>query len=197
MEIPEISAPAYENEDIEDFFDNAALSLHWVGPDGTILRANRYELEFLGYLRDDYEGHHISEFHVDPEVIDDILTRLTNGETILDYEARMRARDGAIKYVLINSNVRSNDGRFIHTRCFTRDVTAVRMAEEEMRARALELNDDVIQSIVVAKVSLEEAKFAEAISAMERALQAARSIVSDLMLANPSESVSFVRQKKI
>lgn len=196
MAITERSASAFENEDIEEFFDNAALSLHWVGPDGTILRANRYELEFLGYSREEYEGHHISEFHVDQDVIHDILARLTRGETLSDYEARMRAKDGSIKYVLINSNVRWHEDKFIHTRCFTRDITAVRMAEQEMRARALELNDDVIQAIVVAKMSFEEGKVEEGMGAMERALQAARSIVGDLLAAEPSRLANFVRSNK-
>src|SRR5918911_5549481 len=103
-----------EVEDLEDFFENAALSLHWVGPDGTILRANRFELDFLGYERDEYEGHHIADFHADQEVIEDILARLTRGETLHDYPARLKAKDGSIKHVLINSNVRWVDGEFVH-----------------------------------------------------------------------------------
>src|SRR5688500_7963910 len=92
------------NEDINDFFENAALPLHWVGPDGTIIRANKYELDSLGYAREEYEGHSIAEFHVDQDVIEDILSRLKRGETLVDYEARMVAKDGSIRHVLINSN---------------------------------------------------------------------------------------------
>lgn len=183
----------FENEDIGDFFENAALSLHWVGPDGTILRANRYELDFLGYSRDEYEGHHISEFHADQEVIEDILSRLTRGETLTDYEARMVAKDGSTKHVLINSNVRWKDGEFVHTRCFTRDVTDQRVAEQQMRARAMELNDDVIQAIAVAKLSLELGKKDAAITALERALTKAQSIVSHLLSDPGSATESFVR----
>ena len=38
---------------LDDFFENAAMALHWVGPDGTILRANRAhnEREALDYLQ--------------------------------------------------------------------------------------------------------------------------------------------------
>ena len=77
-------SPTYGQEDLEDFFENAALSLHWVGPDGVILRANQFELDFLGYDRDEYEGHNIAEFHVDEDVIADILRRLAAGETLSD-----------------------------------------------------------------------------------------------------------------
>jgi PAS domain S-box-containing protein len=127
----ETPRPVVETEDIEDFFENAALSLHWVGPDGTILRANKFELDFLGYEREEYEGHNITEFHADADVIAEILDRLTRGEAIHDYPARMLAKDGSIKHVEINSNVRWHEQQFVHTRCFTRDVTdRVAMARE-------------------------------------------------------------------
>ena len=35
-------------QQLADFFENATVGLHWVGPDGTILRANRAELDLLG-----------------------------------------------------------------------------------------------------------------------------------------------------
>ena len=36
------------------------FGLHWVGPDGTILRANRAELDMLGYSREEYVGRPIA-----------------------------------------------------------------------------------------------------------------------------------------
>ena len=36
-------------QELSDFFENASVGLHWVGPDGTILRVNRAELDLLGY----------------------------------------------------------------------------------------------------------------------------------------------------
>lgn len=84
-------------QELSDLFENAPTAIHWVGADGTILRANDVELNALGYARDEYVGHHIAEFHVDRPVIDDILRRLAKGETLRDYGARMRAKDGTIK----------------------------------------------------------------------------------------------------
>jgi PAS domain S-box-containing protein len=149
----DVSSGVVATEDLDDFFENAALSLHWVGPNGTILRANQFELDFLGYSRAEYEGRHIADFHVDREVIDDILERLSRGETLRDYHARLRAKDGSIKHVLINSNVRWVDGRFVHTRCFTRDITdRVRMEEELDRA-----NRELEQAVAHRTAELEEA----------------------------------------
>ncbi len=118
--------------ELTDFFENAAIPLHWVGPDGTILRVNQAELDLLGYDRDEYLGRNIVEFHADQPVITDILRRLSSGEVLHDYPARLRCKDGSIKHVLIDSSVYFDDGKFVHTRCFTRDVTSQQGAEQAM-----------------------------------------------------------------
>ena len=125
-------------QELRDFVENANVGLHWVGPDGIIMWANQAELEFLGYSRDEYIGRHIAEFHADQDVIHTILTKLAAGETLQNYEAQMRCKDGSIKHVSINSTVLWEDGKFVHTRCFTRDVTERKRAEEEL-ARMLVL----------------------------------------------------------
>ena len=78
-----------ERAQLSDFFENAAVGLHWVGPDGVILRVNAAELSMLGYSRDEYVGRHISEFHVEQDVIANILRRLNAGETLGDCPARV------------------------------------------------------------------------------------------------------------
>ena len=116
-------------EELAEFFENATVGLHWVGADGKILRANRAELDMLGYTREEYVGRSITDFHVDQDVIRDILSRLHAGEKLAEYPARLRCKDGSIKDVLIDSSVMWSDGRFIHSRCFTRDITERRRAE--------------------------------------------------------------------
>ncbi|MCE9566344.1 MAG: PAS domain S-box protein [Planctomycetes bacterium] len=115
--------------ELADFFENAAVGLHWVGPDGIILRANKAELSLLGYQPEEYVGHHIAEFHADQDVVGDILERLKSRERLNDYPARMRCKEGSVRDVLIHSSALFEDGRFVHTRCITRDVTDRRRAE--------------------------------------------------------------------
>ena len=115
--------------ELADFFENATVGLHWVGADGIILRANRAELDLLGYSREEYVGRPIADFHADEDVICDILNRLQIGEQLHEYPARLKCKDGSIKDVLIDSSVLFRDGEFVHTRCFTRDVTERRRAE--------------------------------------------------------------------
>jgi two-component system, cell cycle sensor histidine kinase and response regulator CckA len=117
--------------DLDDFFENAAVGLHSVGPDGTILRVNQAELDLLGYSREEYVGHNIKEFHADAEVIEAILRRLSAGEVLHDYPARLLRKDGSIKHVLIDCSVFFDDGEFKHTRCFTRDFTSQLKAQED------------------------------------------------------------------
>lgn len=128
-------------EELADFFENATIGLHWVGADGVILRANQAELNMLGYEPKEYIGRSIREFHADEDVICDILNRLQAGEKLRDFPARMRSKDGSLKQVLIDSSVLWKEGRFVHTRCFTRDVTEHKRHEAILAAqkRVLEL----------------------------------------------------------
>lgn len=116
--------------ELADFVENAAEGLHRVGGDGTILWANRAELELLGYARHEYIGRSIAEFHVDAPVIQSILAKLQAGETLYDQPARLRCKDGKIKHVLIHSNGYFDAGKLAYTRCFTRDASD-RLARQE------------------------------------------------------------------
>ena len=141
--------------ELSDFVENASVGLHWVGADGTILWANQAELDLLGYTREEYVGHSIMEFHADGDVINDILCRLTNRETLHNYEARLRCKDGSVRHVLINSNVLWDEDRFVHTRCFTRDVSERKQAEEELLRSRTQL-EAVFNNATVALFVMDE-----------------------------------------
>jgi PAS domain S-box-containing protein len=134
--------------ELTEFFENATEAIHWVGPDGTILRANKAELRMLGYTAEEYIGRNIAEFHVDQDLIHDILLRLHAGETLEKCRAQMRCKDGDIRDVLINSSVYFENGEFVHTRCFTRDITEQLQSEKALRhlAAIVETTDDAVIS---------------------------------------------------
>ncbi|HEY5755296.1 MAG TPA: PAS domain S-box protein, partial [Steroidobacter sp.] len=73
-----------------------------------------------------------AEFHADAPVIGEILQRLSDGEKLERQPARLRAKDGSIKYVLITSNGRFEQGRMVKTRCFTTDETALHEAADAL-----------------------------------------------------------------
>lgn len=128
--------------ELQDFVENATVCLHWVGHDGTILWANDAELKLLGYTRDEYIGSNIAEFHADQNALRDILTRLSANEEIHDYETRLRAKDGSVVDVAISSNVWFENDKFIHTRCFTHNIT-----ERKRQERANEFLLDVTAAL--------------------------------------------------
>jgi two-component system, cell cycle sensor histidine kinase and response regulator CckA len=143
-------------QQMTDFVENATIGMHWVAADGRILWANQAELALLGYSREEYIGHSITEFHAESGVIDDILRRLTQNEVLHSYPAQLRAKDGSIRAVLIDSNVLWEDGAFIHTRCFTRDVTTQVYAERE-RQRSEDALRETLRSLEFQKFALDQA----------------------------------------
>jgi PAS domain-containing protein len=60
----------------------------------------------------------------------------------------MRCKDGSLKSVLIDSSVLWDEGHFIHTQSFTRDVTDRKRAAEthELLAAIVEASDDAVVS---------------------------------------------------
>ncbi|WP_083769042.1 PAS domain-containing sensor histidine kinase [Dyadobacter fermentans] len=125
--------------ELQEYIDNASIGLHWVDHQGIIKWANQAELDMLGYTREEYVGHHISTFHLHLDKINDILRRLQEDEVLNQYESEMVCKDGSIRVVHISSSVFRQDGQFVHTRCFTVDVTTVKQAELQLMADQLQI----------------------------------------------------------
>jgi PAS domain S-box-containing protein len=133
---------------LDDLLENAVVPMHGVAPDGTILWANKAELELLGYTRDEYVGRRIAELHVDRATIDEILGQLNRKEPVRERPARLRKKDGSICHVLIDSSPLVEDGKVVHMRCFTRDVTArVQLATEEKQQKSDARMRNLVDSI--------------------------------------------------
>jgi PAS domain S-box-containing protein len=118
---------------LKDYFENASICLHWVNADGIIVWANLAELKLLGYTEEEYIGRHISEFHANKSAINDIMTRLGNKERIQNYDADLVCKDGSIRHVTINSTALWEGEKFVHTRCFTIDVTEQKLAAKAVK----------------------------------------------------------------
>jgi PAS domain S-box-containing protein len=119
---------------LKDYFENASIGLHWVNAEGIIVWANPAELAMLGYTEQEYIGHNIAKFHADKNGIDEILRRLKCNDVLQNYEAELICKDGSTRYVAINSSVLWEGDRFIHTRCFTIDITAQKLAAKAVTA---------------------------------------------------------------
>jgi PAS domain S-box-containing protein len=126
-------------KELADFIENAVEGLHQVGPDGKIQWANPAQLKLLGYAPEEYIGHQLAEFYVDRNRFDKFWDRLMRGEIIYDFQAALRCKDGSVKHVLVHSSGLWQDGKFLYTRCFIRDVTERVELERELKARLAEL----------------------------------------------------------
>jgi PAS domain S-box-containing protein len=116
---------------ISDFIENAQIGMHWVDIKGNIVWANQAELDLLGYDRSEYIGQPLINFHLDRSKIADIFEQLLDRQSITEYEAQMRRKDGSICDVSIESSAFFKDGKFIHARCFTSDITEQQAALRE------------------------------------------------------------------
>jgi signal transduction histidine kinase len=141
--------------ELADFFDHSPLGLLWVGPDGTIQRINQAELNLLDTTMEAALGRAVQSLHDDPEIITQLLDRLAAGETVKDFRARIRQKDGAIKHFLIDANGLWVRKRLKHTRWFVWDVTRLVELEREIlticeqvqRQLGLDLHDDLGQQL--------------------------------------------------
>ena len=120
--------------ELADILENAVEGVQQVGPDQTILWTNKALLTLLGYRADEYVGHPLGGFHVHQHVFEEFWAKLMRQEDIYDYPAELRCKDGSIKQVVIHSNGLWENGKFVHTRCFVRDVTEQKRLEQVLRA---------------------------------------------------------------
>jgi PAS domain S-box-containing protein len=115
----ETTALHHAEDEFDDIFEDSAAGLTLISPNGTILRADRAELQMLGHTADEYVGKNISDFHLDRAAIENVISRLRLGEQPIEYPARLRAKDGSIRDVRITFSVRRRNGKLVNARCFT------------------------------------------------------------------------------
>lgn len=115
-------------DDLSDFF-KIPVGIHWVGPDGTILRVNQSELDLLDYSREEFIGLNIADIHVDKEEAEKILQKVKSGSELQNYKTKLRSKNGSVQEVVMNSDVYRDEGNFIHTRFFIREITSRRQNE--------------------------------------------------------------------
>jgi PAS domain S-box-containing protein len=144
-----------KEEQLTDFMENATVGLHWMAADGTMLWANEATCELLNCTSaGGCVGRKFQTFCGGAEEAADILRRLAGNERLKNYEIHLRARDGSPRFALLDANVLWTEGRFVHARCFLRDITARKQAElavQENIAKFRAVFDQSIDSIVMIK----------------------------------------------
>ncbi len=101
-----------------------------------VLWANQAQLRLLGLQADEYIGHHMTEFIVDPRPFAAAWAQLLSGATIHEFPVNLRCRDGAVKHVVIHCNGARGNGTLHHARCIVHDMTE--RLENELRKLELD-----------------------------------------------------------
>ena len=128
---------------IEDLYEHAPCGYHSLGPDGTYLRINATELEWLGCQKEEVIGK-LSPADFLPPASKEIFKRRfpsyvksTRAENL---ETEMVAKDGTLRHIIVNSTpVRDAEGNFVMTRTVMHDITAIKKSEESLRNTYREL----------------------------------------------------------
>lgn len=189
------------NEELSDFVENAALPLHWVNSEGIITWANQAELTALGFEREEYIGQPIANFHADQPTINDILARLKDNQTLHNYRARLKCKDGTIKHVLISSNVLRKEETFVHTRCFTRDITAMVLEEQRKNDFVSMVSHELktpltsilgyLQVMVSKAPKFGDAFFTQALTKTEKQAKSMKRMIEDFLIISRLEEAKL------
>ena len=107
-------------------FEHDLAGVYRTRLDGTILECNPSFAEMLGYAsRDELLAANAADLYFSRTDRREFITRLRKSGRITNSELCLRRKDGTVRQVLINSHVCFEEGRFVHTRCVTIDVSGL------------------------------------------------------------------------
>ena len=143
-------------QNLTDFFDHSPIGLEWLSAGGTILRANQAQLDLLGCSAEAYLGHFFGEFCTDPAGAYQLLERMAANETVRNLRMLRRRKDGELRLVLVDAQPLWNEGQFLYSSIFSRDITdranlereILEISEREHRRIAQDLHDGLGQLLV-------------------------------------------------
>ncbi len=128
---------ARREHELQDLFNEASVGLVMLAFDGTILRANHAFFDLLERAPEQVIGQTLGEFHPDPATVEGMIAQLAARQTFHNIATELLVRDGRTCHVLVDANTLWEDGRFIHSRWFVRDISQRKRLEREL----LELSD--------------------------------------------------------
>ena len=140
-------------DEIRDLYDYAPCGYHSVDENGTFLRINETELEWLGYRREEIEGVKSIFDLVCPEDQSryrEVFQGMLRGEPVRDLRLRFVRKDGSLLPVLLNASVlRDVSGKFLSTRGVLLDMTE-KLGDEE---KILDLNRTLLERNIQLEVT--------------------------------------------
>ncbi len=142
-----------DSDELLDFLEIAALGFFWLSEEGGILRTNRVIPDALGYSSEEMVGHALSQFCVNPNSVDDLLTRLGK-DVVHNYPLQLVRKDGGYCEGVLSGSIGTEKLKAPHASCIIRDVTDQKRAERALYEKNKELNE-VLSSITDAYVTMD------------------------------------------
>ena len=128
---------AEQARELDDLYNRAPCGYHALGPDGTILRINDTELEWLGCTREEVVNRkRITEFLTPASLVtfQQNFSRLQAQGYIDELELELVGKNGRLTPVLVSATVfRDEQGRFQHTRSVLLDYSRMRSEQETLK----------------------------------------------------------------
>ena len=142
LAVPKPSAQAEANQksnavctpEIEQCWDVLPGVLWKLSADGRILQANKAALEFLGYAKEEFEGHPLEEFLLTGFEFHDLMASVRHAAKAQGFPACLRCMDGSTRDVTIDASSTSS-GEVIY--CAINDRSVERRTEDHARAQAV------------------------------------------------------------
>ncbi len=104
------------------------------GPDGKITDVNKATETITGCTRQELIGTDFSDYFTEPEKARAGYQRVFSDGSVRDYELFLRHKDGHVTPVQYNASVyRDDSGRVVGVFAAARDMTALKIAEEELK----------------------------------------------------------------
>ena len=142
LAVPKPSAQAEVNQEskavctpaIEQCWDVLPSVLWELSADGRVLQANKAALEFLGYAKEQFEGHPLEDFLLTGFEFDDLMASVRHAGKAHGFPACLRCMDGSTRDVTIDASSTSG-GEVIY--CAINDRSVQRRTEDHARAQAV------------------------------------------------------------
>jgi formate hydrogenlyase transcriptional activator len=144
---PEITASERE---LRDILDSIRQTIVLLGPDGAVLYANRYVLEYTGFTLEEMVSGSFHRHFVHPDDVSQLQAERSQGLSRglpFEVEYRVRRNDGQYRWSLIRYNPQCDEqGRILRWYATGTDMDERRRAEERMRNENLALREDIARA---------------------------------------------------
>jgi PAS domain S-box-containing protein len=130
------------SEEVADLYNNAPCGYHSLDPEGKVIEVNETELAMLGYAREEFVGHHITEFMTEAgkTLFRMNFPRLHRNGQRGNLEFEFVCRDGSTLPVVVNANVVLDArGQFRFSRSTVMDNRARKAQERTIAQMQAEL----------------------------------------------------------